>query len=85
LAEHIHGKDEVNGSIPFEGSLFIRLDKLWPGRTAVASRHPVEGFLGSVPLGGSVMGAGRWRLSPLAVSSFFFGAAWRKTRAPISF
>ena len=34
LAEHIHGKDEVNGSIPFEGLASTRRD---PGSGSVVS------------------------------------------------
>ena len=44
LAEHIHGKDEVNGSIPFEGFLSIRfMDQ--GCKTGTASPNPFEGFL----------------------------------------
>ena len=42
LAEHIHGKDKVNGSIPFEGSLSIGfMDR--PSKTGTAPPNPFEG------------------------------------------
>lgn len=38
--EHIHGKDEVNGSIPFEGYVIAREGNVEMGRAGHHDAHP---------------------------------------------